>query len=311
MSHFTVLVIGNDFEAQLAPYHEFECTGTNDQYVQDEDITQEIQDAIDKGESIEDALGYHGLEDRIVDDESKVDTVGDKCAHKYGYAIVQDGKLIKAVNRTNPNRKWDWYQVGGRWSGFLKLKSGANGLYGQRSWANPGEDEAGYCDQGKKGDIDFDGMRNEAGDKAAKNWDLFDKHLAQFKDGFVTWSKMRERHEDIDAARNEYHAQPLRKAMSMLSSRDGDLPEEERSFFVWLEVEDYLQTREAFIQQARDKAIMTFAVVKDGQWFERGQMGWWGIVHDEKDQAEWNAKFNELLDGLSDDTLLTVVDCHI
>lgn len=24
----------------------------------------------------------------------------------------------------NPNRKWDWYEIGGRWSGLLKLKSG-------------------------------------------------------------------------------------------------------------------------------------------------------------------------------------------
>lgn len=26
MSHFTVLVIGDDPELQLAPYHEYECT---------------------------------------------------------------------------------------------------------------------------------------------------------------------------------------------------------------------------------------------------------------------------------------------
>lgn len=311
MSHFTVLVIGENHESQLAPYHEFECTGENDQYVQDVDVTQEMQEKIDKGESIEDALGWYGLDDKIVDDESKVDKVGDKCAHKYGYAIVQDGKLVKAVNRTNPNQKWDWYQVGGRWSGFLKLKAGAHGLYGQRSWANPGEDEAGYCDQAKKSDIDFEGMRNEAGERAAKNWDLFDKHLAQFKDGFLSWDEVRKSHEDMDTARNEYHAQPLRKAMSELASRDSKLSEEDRSFFVWLEVEDYLQPRESFIQQQRDKAIATFAVIKDGQWYERGEMGWWACVSNEKEQSDWNRQFNELLDGLPDDTLLTVIDCHI
>lgn len=35
MSHFTVLVIGPNYEEQLAPYHEFECTGCDDEYVQD------------------------------------------------------------------------------------------------------------------------------------------------------------------------------------------------------------------------------------------------------------------------------------
>ena len=43
MSHFTVLVIGDKVEEQLAPYHEFECTGYNDEYVQDIDITEEAK----------------------------------------------------------------------------------------------------------------------------------------------------------------------------------------------------------------------------------------------------------------------------
>jgi len=35
MSHFTVLVIGDDVERALAPFHEFECTGHDDEFVQD------------------------------------------------------------------------------------------------------------------------------------------------------------------------------------------------------------------------------------------------------------------------------------
>ena len=37
MSHFSVMVIGGNVEEQLQPYHEFECTGINDQYVVDVD----------------------------------------------------------------------------------------------------------------------------------------------------------------------------------------------------------------------------------------------------------------------------------
>jgi hypothetical protein len=29
MSHFSVMVIGENVEEQLAPYHEFECTGVD------------------------------------------------------------------------------------------------------------------------------------------------------------------------------------------------------------------------------------------------------------------------------------------
>ena len=40
-------------------------------------------------------------------------------------------------------------------------------------------------------------------------------------------------------------------------------------------------------------------------------MGWWGCVSDPKDENEWLREFNIMLDTLDDDTLLTVVDCHI
>jgi hypothetical protein len=48
MSHFAVLVIGDNPEAQLAPYHEFECTGKNDQYVQDLDETADMHKGFEK-----------------------------------------------------------------------------------------------------------------------------------------------------------------------------------------------------------------------------------------------------------------------
>lgn len=298
MSHFSVLVIGADHKAQLAPYHEFECTGENDQYVQDVDITAEIQAMIDEGKTLDDALGYHGLEDKVAESLDEIDIEGDDCEHKYGYAIVKDGKLIKAVNRTNPNRKWDWYQVGGRWSGFLKLKAGGTGGNGKRGWMNRNDViEAGYCDQAKKGDIDFDAMRDEKGAKAAATWDkAYSLHHGQT---WETWPAMRERL-GVEEARKQYHEQPAIQAMR----KDDDLR--------WHDSLDvFMQSRDEFIQAARDRAIVTFAVVKEGQWFEKGEMGWWACVSNEKDQNDWNRQFNELLDGLPDDTVLTVVDCHI
>ena len=41
MGHVSGSVIGDDHDAQLAPFHEFECTGNNDQYVQDVNKTDE------------------------------------------------------------------------------------------------------------------------------------------------------------------------------------------------------------------------------------------------------------------------------
>lgn len=311
MSHFTVMVIGNaNVEVQLAPFHEFECTGSNDQYVVDEDVTEELQARIADGKSIEDALGYYGLEDKIVDDESKVEKVGDECKHKYGYAIVKDNVLIKAANRTNPNKKWDWYQVGGRWSGFLKLKEGAQGAHGDRSWMNRGEaSRSGYCDSALKGAIDFEGMRQEDADRAAKRYDA--AHAIINNRVFQTWDQCKASHTnaegktDYDAARVAYNAQAVvedfRKAAFAYDSPFGwsDQPG------------DFVMTREQFIADARATAINTFAVLKDGQWYEKGEMGWFGMSTDTMTDKEWAVKIGELLDGLSDETPITIVDAHI
>src|SRR3546814_8649965 len=126
MSHFGVLVIGGNVEQQLAPYHEFECTGLNDQFVQDIDVTEELAARIVNGESLEDALDEYGLSDKIVDSEADVQKVGQECPHKWGYAVVQDGARIKAVRRKNPDAKWEWWGVGGRWSGSLRAKPEAD-----------------------------------------------------------------------------------------------------------------------------------------------------------------------------------------
>lgn len=302
MSHFTVLVIGEDIEKQLAPFHEFECTGINDEYVQDVDVTQEsIEYGTDKDTGVfnlEEALGYHGLEDKIVADESEVDRNGD---HKYGYAIVLDGKLIKAVNRTNPNRQWDWWEVGGRWSGFFKLKPGTMGDLGTKGLLGScRNDGPGYADSVLKRDIDFDAMRDSAGNEAAAKWDKARALMGDSVTGFVSWEDMRERHKgNIDDARKAYHAQAAKQALA----GDDNLR--------WASVEDFLCSRDEYIQNARNAACTTFAVLKDGQWHERGSMGWWGCVSDEKDKGEWHREFSALVDSLPDETRLTVVDCHI
>jgi hypothetical protein len=298
MSHFTVLAIGEDVEKQLAPFHEFECTGIDDEYVQDIDITEEVLSFRndDVVFDLKEALEWHGLEDRVVKSGSEVHTNG---KHKYGYAIVNDGKLIKAVDRTNPNAKWDGYQVGGRWTGFFKLKHlGKTGGPGIMTKAA----KPGYADVAYKQAVDFEGMRADACAEAKAQWEamhaIIEPHIA----AFIPWDKMRDEVHpgNIDAAREAYHAQSANVAKNT----------SENDNIRWASVEPFLCSCEEYIERARNKAICTFAVLKDGQWYERGAMGWWGMVADDKGD-EWPKQFNELLDSLPDDTLLTVVDCHI
>jgi hypothetical protein len=61
------------------------------------------------------------------------------------------------------------------------------------------------------------------------------------------------------------------------------------------------------------KEIQSFAVLNDGIWFEKGKMGWFGVHSATSDQEKaWGENFyNNFLKNLSDDTMLTIVDCHI
>lgn len=350
MSHFTVLVIGPNVEKQLQPFHEFECTGIEDEYVVDVDKTAEALADYDKGtigllrdprgalhEKYDEAgeykpefskPGQYGRRELFIPDgweEVRVpakdhQSAADYISGWYGWGIMRpgdamteelkfgrievdaDGNVARCIDRTNPNKQWDWWVVGGRWAGFFKLKPGASGQRGRSglmgSCANEGE---GYADSVRKGDIDVQGMRDDAAREAGESWDKVRAVTGDLAD-FKTWAEMREAHPgNSEAARAAYHAQRARVALNECGDRD----------MAWVDLDDYRVTREEYTKSAADGALSTFAVLKDGQWHERGSMGWWGCVSDEKDKDEWRKQFASLIDGLPDDTLLTVVDCHI
>ena len=284
MSHFSVLVIGGDVETQLAPYHEFECTGKDDQYVQTINETEEALEGYaksDKSRTLEEWVAdYWGRE--AVGPDEPLDLEGD---HKYGYTMVdKDGKFVSTFGRTNPNKEWDWWVVGGRFKGKLRGKDG------------------GKYDSLAKGEIDIGRMRNDAAAEATVRFNKFEA-LTDKCVSVIPWNVVRDEMypKDIDAARNFYHQQPMVQALK----KSGD----EEAF--WWDAEDFAIGREKYIQNAYDSALLTFAVVKDGQWYQRGEMGWWACVSNEKDRDAWLQEFNALIDGLPDGTMMTVVDCHI
>ena len=69
------------------------------------------------------------------------------------------------------------------------------------------------------------------------------------------------------------------------------------------------ESRESYIK--RNSYLSTFAIVKDGEWYEKGKMEWFGISKDDMTDLEWNEKFEQLINELPEDTLLSVYDCHI
>ncbi|HEE9631262.1 TPA: hypothetical protein R8E83_003543 [Escherichia coli] len=279
MSHFSVLVIGNNPKASLAPYHEFECTGINDEYIQEIDISEEIRGNIEDQGSIEEAIIYNLGDDSIVSDESELD-LNDQ--HKYGYAVVKNGELIKAVKRTNPNKKWDWYVLGGRWSGFFLHKNG---------------DRVNII---KKGDLDIAGMIAQKAINAKRSHETFVSAISGHEFPRA-WSAVREEFENIDEAREAYNAQPAIKAIKGSAVA--------RMFSC--EVEYYGFDEQSFVISQANSALSAYAIVHENTWIAKGEMGWFGISADDMTQDEWNEKAFSLISGLPDETLLSLYDCHI
>jgi len=299
MSHFTVLVIGENPEAQLAPYHEFECTGVVDEFVQSVDVTQHARDKYrehGKDQNFEEFVrSWFGL--RPIKAGATPDLHGDQ---KYGWYEVNDkGGVVKVVRRTNPNAKWDWYVLGGRWTGFFKLKEGREGVVGEPGILTEPPPH-GYVDQAFKGDIDFEAMREKAAEGARKDYEEFEVAL-KGREPPPRFEEFRKNYEDVEEARKAYWELPVVKDLQ----KAGKIP-----FFS--DVNDiYGCGKEKFIERARLGAVTTFAFIKDGVWHEQGEMGWFGITKNEKDEDEWLREFNRVLDSLPDDTLLSVYDCHI
>lgn len=83
-----------------------------------------------------------------------------------------------------------------------------------------------------------------------------------------------------------------------------------RSALGWKAIDFDAASRDEHVAGA--VAFSTFAVLtEDGKWYERGSMGWWACVSNEKAAEEWSAEFQRLIETTPDDRWLTVVDCHI
>lgn len=309
MSHFSVVVaISGDVpfadveaavEAALQPFHEFECTGTSDRYVLDVDITQKARDEhdADDGDFAEWVNGYYGLETLAPGDAP--DKEG---AHKYGWVRVDaSGSVVEVIDRTNPNKKWDWWKVGGRWAGFFRARPSATAARGVDGLMGSNKSARGV-DVLRKRDVDYAAEAAEVTAEAGAYHDrvhaVVDPHL----EGFRTWDAVRKSIEGIDAARDAYHAQPAHKALVEAAKTDREL--------AWVELDELLCSRDEYIAKRVQSARTPFAFVdKSGQWHERGRMGWWACVSDEK--HDWPAEFERELANVNDGDWLVAVDCHI
>lgn len=239
MSHYLLLVVGDDPEGQLAIYDLKLKVNTFKQHLPQHEV-ERMADAYQVGPSDIDLLLNY-----------MQDWTG------FPGGIDDDGLFFWCSQ--NPRGKFDWYIMGGRWCGYLKLKHGAHGELGKRGAGIGDDDPLPYgdlsADQALYGDIDWYNMRRSLGTFAG---DLYDS---------------------LDPADYWLH---------------GVEP--------WMEREDYILER---------SHPATFALLKDSEWYERGTIGWWGVMLDANPVTEWHGIWDKLMADCRPETLITLIDCHI
>jgi hypothetical protein len=197
MSHYSLLVVGENIKKQLEPFEESPKKKKYIQFKVEAPKKKFRQNAITIIKSLE------GRDEVLKEKYEKLfKNKNYTRIFRSWYGGFKNKKGDWGYTH-NPNAKWDWYEVGGRWQGLLILKG--SGV---------------LSDSLTKKDIDFEEMK-------------------------------------------------------------------------------------------RQDKLTIFAVLKNGEWFEHGKMGWWGCVREEKEAKVWTEELSKLLDSIDDNELITIVDCHI
>jgi len=243
--------------------------------------------------------------------------------HKSGYCRVRGGDVVEVVRRTNPNAKWGWWSIGGRYGGTMiplnraeVIRRGVLGIGG------PNDDQkAGGFDICRRGNLDLDSMRAVRIEGRQRQWD-------ELRDGLIIakgiseeaimrhWRAFASHVDEVSAAWKaldndsqlwDYFATTTGEFREAV---DSGVPGAVSCMFHGLDIDENDPDIIAWIQ--RVPAITTYALLtEDGEWVQRGKMGWFGMSSDEQPASLWYDRVSEFVTALPEDRWLTAVDCHI
>lgn len=354
-------------EGLMQPFHEYECTGIRDEYVVDVDETAEARAIYEKETTtaLRDADGVlhsfftpagewdprfsqpaaknnefdrdrrerfipPGYEEVEVP-RSELEDFVTWAAGYYGKDTVKGaGDNVSVIRTTNPNKKWDWWVVGGRWRGMLRLKPGAVGRAGDLDTFDrlavidgkkPREVEG--VDQARMSDLDLEAMRLDAvaerREAVRAAYDRVSAKTLLQSDESITelWNEFRALYQAADAA---YEAQAV-KSVNFWDFLDAhtprlkalrDLDVHTIGTFGWDRAGVPESEIDPFAWAERAPALQLFGYLDAAQgWVERGEMGWFACVSNEKEPNEWEDQFARLLAAVPADHFVSVVNCHI
>ena len=185
MSHFAVAVFtkpnGKTVDELLAPYYEGIKMEPYVKYTRQEaidDVRKEIREYMESSmynKYLEDPEKYkencsEGHFNYISTYHERLKWTDEQCYEEQKKwfdkdMIDEEGNLLSTYN---PNSKWDWYSIGGRYPGMLKAKNGKHGD-GSAFRSNPRIN--GKFDSARVCDIDFSMNMNDY-NKAIRWWEV-------------------------------------------------------------------------------------------------------------------------------------------
>ncbi|GBQ91185.1 hypothetical protein AA23498_1109 [Acetobacter nitrogenifigens DSM 23921 = NBRC 105050] len=300
MSHFNVFVTGEDIEEQLAPFQENNMGDCPPEYLTFCDCHDEC------------VARWEEVDQNGVPHKERFRTFDRFVREFFGYRRHRDTGHYGYFE--NPDAKWDWYEIGGRWSGELMIRQEAAPDY-QAIHRSP--EGRILVDEARRGDIDFGAMERQACDAAMSRWqqtrEIVQKTMS-FDDlhAIRSWEdiriEMQRKAGNIDEARTRYWEQKglseLRQGLFDAQLWGWDTSPEGIAAMLSRKPEEYAADR------AR-QSWLPFALLHEGEWIEKGRMSWFGIAVDELDNATWASRIRDLILGLPGDTRIAVVDCHI
>lgn len=259
MSHYLVWVTNTDvdsLEAQLAPFNE--QGDEDDFYMQKEYIVKNGKESVEayikpQIKDCEDSLKANDLKDEVRDywkrRKKAFENILKLKTTKAQLERIQEweGGRINKIGLYyvyNPEARWDWWSVGGRWKGWLKTKDGKS------------------VDSCYLKDIDFDKIREEE----IKNM-------------------LKARKQELEYAK-QYNREPMMWGF------------------------DKFPTEEEIKNQYK-KPLSPYAILHEGDWISKGDMGWFGMSNDKYTDEDWDKYFYDFIGQLPGDTKITIVDCHI
>lgn len=319
MAHISVLVIGNDPEAQLAPFELEPAEGSP--YLVFMDMEEEWRrqyetegeervimpdgTAVSPWHQVFRIPGTQGVGSDTHQVPASLETR--KIPYKELYATFDDFARachdFEPIERyegrygfyKNPYGKWEWYSLGGRWARafFTHLKDGRN-IIDIRS---PG------IAQVRKSELDIVAIRNIAWLEAEEYWDEVHSRLrsilgAEYENALHSFSSFDNVHKiHKREARHVYGEQALVMAIRKINDEG----------YGTGEITDLLLSRSMYREKHVAACFCTFAVIENGNWHERE----WSLEMTDPRYDEWTRFTNKLLDALPDDTLLSIYDCHV